>query len=38
MEGDMAGHIALSPPKYKCLACNWRGRLVLMKRVNTEKI
>jgi len=29
MLGDMSGHIGLTPPKYECLRCGWRNRLVL---------
>jgi len=29
MAGDISGHIALTPPKYECLECGWRERLVL---------
>ena len=37
MEGDMSGHIAHLPPKYKCLVCRWSGRLVLIKKVSISK-
>ncbi|MFQ6081473.1 MAG: hypothetical protein ACE5OW_07395 [Candidatus Bathyarchaeia archaeon] len=29
LTGDMSGHLALTPPKYECLECGWRERLVL---------
>lgn len=29
MEGDMASHLTMTPIKYECLDCGWRGRLVL---------
>ena len=27
--GDVMGHMGLTPPKYECLACGWREKLVL---------
>lgn len=27
--GDMSGHMGLTPPKYECRECGWRGRLVV---------
>ncbi len=29
MIGDMPGHMGLYPPKYECLDCGWRERLVI---------
>ncbi len=29
MTGDMLGHMAITPARYECLDCGWRGRLVL---------
>jgi len=29
MNGDMSGHIGLFPPKFECLKCGWRERLVI---------
>lgn len=29
MKGDMSGHMALTPPKYECPECGWRGKLVV---------
>jgi len=29
MAGDMSAHIGWTPPKYECLECGWRERLVL---------
>jgi predicted RNA-binding Zn-ribbon protein involved in translation (DUF1610 family) len=29
MQGDMLGHMGLTPPKYECKKCGWRGTLVL---------
>lgn len=29
MQGDMSGHMALTMPKYECLDCGWRGRLII---------
>ena len=29
MGGDMSGQMALTLPKYECLDCGWRGRLIL---------
>ncbi len=29
MKGDIMGHMGLTPPKFECLACGWRGKLVL---------
>jgi ribosomal protein L37AE/L43A len=29
MEGDMLGHMGLAPPKYECLKCGWREKLVV---------
>jgi hypothetical protein len=29
MNGDMSGHMALTPVKYECLNCGWRERLVV---------
>jgi hypothetical protein len=28
-EGDVAGHMGMLPPKYECLDCGWRERLVI---------
>ena len=29
MQGDALGHIGLTPPKYECKKCGWRGSLVV---------
>jgi len=29
MDGDMSGHMAITPVKYECLDCGWRERLVI---------
>jgi predicted RNA-binding Zn-ribbon protein involved in translation (DUF1610 family) len=29
MQGDMLGQMGLTPPKYECKNCGWRGNLVL---------
>jgi hypothetical protein len=29
MIGDMSGHMGLYPPKFECLDCGWRERLVM---------
>ena len=29
MSGDILGHMAITPVKYECMECGWRGRLVL---------
>jgi uncharacterized protein with PIN domain len=29
MEGDVFGHMGLTPPKYECKKCGWRGKLVV---------
>lgn len=29
MNGDMSGHIGLLPPKFECLDCGWRERIVI---------
>jgi len=29
MEGDMLGHMGLTPPKYQCPKCGWTGNLVI---------
>jgi len=29
MKGDMSGHLGLLPPKFECLKCGWRERLVI---------
>jgi len=29
MEGDVLGHMGLTPPKYECKKCGWRGKLVV---------
>ena len=29
MEGDALGHMGLTPPKYECEKCRWRGSLVV---------
>ncbi|NIR86719.1 hypothetical protein GWO13_03785 [Candidatus Bathyarchaeota archaeon] len=29
MNGDMSGHMAVTPVKFECLDCGWRERLVL---------
>ncbi len=29
MEGDMSGHMGLTPPKFKCVDCGWRERLAI---------
>lgn len=29
MNGDIFGHMAITPVKYECVECGWRGRLVL---------
>jgi len=29
MIGDMSGHMGLFPPKFECLDCGWRERLVI---------
>ena len=29
MEGDVLGHMGLSPPKHECKKCGWRGNLVI---------
>jgi hypothetical protein len=28
-EGDILGHMALSPAKYGCASCGWRGRTLI---------
>ena len=29
MGGDVLGHMGLTPPKYECPKCGWRGNLVV---------
>ena len=29
MQGDMLGHMGLTPPKYECPKCGWREKLVV---------
>ncbi len=29
MQGDALGHMGLTPPKYECEKCGWRGILVV---------
>ncbi len=29
MNGDMSGHVGITPVKFECLDCGWRERLVL---------
>ena len=29
MEGDVLGHMGLTPPKYECPKCGWREKLVV---------
>ena len=29
MGGDMSSHIGYLPPKFECIDCGWRGRLVV---------
>ena len=29
LEGDLLGHIGVTPPKYECIKCGWRGNLVI---------
>lgn len=29
MQGDVLGHMGLTPPKYECKKCGWRGNLVV---------
>ncbi len=29
MEGDVLGHMGLTPPKYECSKCGWQGKLVV---------
>jgi hypothetical protein len=29
MSGDVLGHMAITPVKFECMECGWRGRLVL---------
>jgi hypothetical protein len=29
IEGDMSSHLSITPIKYECIDCGWRGRLVL---------
>ena len=29
MKGDIMGHMGLTPPKYECLKCGWREKIVL---------
>ena len=29
MIGDMSGHMGLLPPKFECLDCGWRERMVI---------
>ncbi|PVX27677.1 MAG: hypothetical protein CW716_01060 [Candidatus Bathyarchaeum sp.] len=29
MQGDALGHMGLTPPKYECKKCGWRGSLVV---------
>ncbi|MEJ2272301.1 MAG: hypothetical protein P8X91_07460 [Candidatus Bathyarchaeota archaeon] len=29
MEGDVFGHMGLTPPKYECKKCGWQGKLVI---------
>jgi hypothetical protein len=29
IQGDMLGHMGLTPPKYECTKCGWREKLVV---------
>jgi len=29
LNGDILGHMAITPEKFECMECGWRGRLVL---------
>ena len=29
MQGDALGHMGLTPPKYECKKCGWKGSLVV---------
>jgi hypothetical protein len=29
LSGDILGHMAITPVKFECIECGWRGRLVL---------
>ena len=29
MEGDVLGHLGVTPPKYECQKCGWREKLVV---------
>jgi hypothetical protein len=29
MQGDMSGHMAMTSPKFECLDCGWKGRLII---------
>jgi hypothetical protein len=29
LKGDMSAHMGLTPPKYECIECGWRERLVV---------
>ena len=29
MQGDALGHMGLTPPKYECKKCGWRGSLIV---------
>jgi predicted RNA-binding Zn-ribbon protein involved in translation (DUF1610 family) len=29
MQGDVLGHMGLTPPNYECKKCGWRGNLVV---------
>ena len=29
MDGDVLGHMGLTPPKYQCQKCGWIGKLVI---------
>jgi len=41
MIGDMSGHIGLLPPKFECLDCGWRERMVIMatsRKMGTKEV
>lgn len=29
MQGDTSGQMAMTPPKFECLDCSWKGRLTI---------
>jgi hypothetical protein len=34
MSGDVLGHMAITPVKFECMECGWRGRLVLKEPID----